>query len=147
MSEPVVEELTAAAEIRAALPVVAQLRPAPEAELLALIERMRERGYRLFALREDGSILAVAGLTVRTNLDHGRHVWVSDLVVDEAHRSQGYGGRLLAWVEEWAQTRDCTCVELASGLWRDRAHDFYEREGMERYCYTFRADLPAESPS
>jgi GNAT superfamily N-acetyltransferase len=89
--------------------------------------------------------LNVAGVVIRTNLYHGRHAWVHDLVVDEPVRGEGHGARLLRWVFEWADDRDCSCVELASGTWRDDAHRFYERVGMEEYCLTFKRDLDAEA--
>ena len=146
MDETQVEELTTEAEFAEAYPVMEQLRPMPEATYLDILDRRLADGYRLFALRSAGQIRALAGLSVETNFDHGKHVWVHDLVVNEPHRGQGDGGRLLEWVADWADERECTCVELASGLWRDRAHEFYEANEMERYCYTFRRDLTAESP-
>lgn len=143
-----VEELTTEAELRAAYPVMEQLRPIGEDVFVSHVEQMQsESGYRLFALRsvDSDAVRALAGVTVQTNLYHGKHAWIHDLVVDEPHRGEGYGGQLLSWVESWADERDCSCVELASGLWRDDAHRFYEREGMEKYCYTFTKDLTADS--
>lgn len=149
MGDTLVDELTSVAELREAYPVMNQLRPVGEAEFIRLVEEMRtSEDYRLFALRDgpDDQIRALAGLAVGTTLYHGKHVWVHDLVVDEPHRGEGYGSQLLAWVEDWADERDCTRVELASGLWRDEAHEFYEQNGMERYCYTFKSELSADSP-
>ena len=141
-------ELTGEAELREAYPVMEQLRPVGEEEFLELVDTMRdESGYQLFALRDgpDDEIRALAGIVVQTNLYHGKHAWVQDLVVDEPYRGEGYGTTVLAWVEEWAEERDCSCFELASGLWRDEAHRFYEQVGMEKYCYTFKKDLSAPS--
>lgn len=148
MQTGAIVELTTEPELREAYPIVDQLRPVGEERFLELIDVMRdEAGYRLYGLRgDDGTLLAVAGVVVQTNLYHGRHAWVHDLVVDEPERGQGHGGRLLSWLFEWADERDCSCVELASGLWRDEAHRFYEDLDMEKYCYTFKRDLAAESP-
>lgn len=149
MDEPIVEELTSESEIGEAYTVMKQLRPIDRDEYLRLVDTMRaEDGYRLFALRdgESGTIRALAGLEAGTTLYHGKHVWVHDLVVDEPHRNEGYGSQMLDWIEEWAEERDCTRFELASGLWRDRAHEFYEDNGMDRYCYTFKKELSAEAP-
>lgn len=143
-----ITEVTDEDAIRACHPLMAQLRPVDEATFMTLIDRMRnEEGYRLFRMDDAaGDPVALAGLVVTTNLYHGTHAWVHDLVVDEPRRGSGYGGRLLDWVAEWADERDCSCVELASGLWREDAHRFYEANGMERYCYTFKRDLDAPSP-
>lgn len=151
MDDTRIEELTTTAELREAHPVMEQLRPIDEERYLDLIEEMRsEDDYRLFALRDgsdgDGEIRALAGLEMGTTLYHGKHVWLHDLVVDEPHRGEGYGSRFLGWVGEWADKRGCSRVELASGLWRDEAHEFYEQNGMDRYCYTFKLELSTESP-
>lgn len=149
MDDPVIEELTSDVALREAYPVMEQLRPVGEEAFLRLVDEMRSaERYRLFAVRdgEHGSIRGLVGLAIGTNLYHGKHVFVYDLVVDEPHRGDGYGSWLLGWVEEWAEEHDCTRYELASGLWRDRAHEFYEANGMERYCYTFKKELSAATP-
>lgn len=88
------------------------------------------------------AFVAVAGVRTSTTLYHGKHAWVYDLVTRPERRSEGHGRRLLSFVESWAAARDCAVVELASGLWRDDAHRFYEdRVDYERYCYTFKKDL------
>ncbi|WP_299234756.1 GNAT family N-acetyltransferase [Natronomonas sp.] len=147
MAGPDIVELTTEAQLRDAYPIMDQLRPVGEDRFVELVGTMSaESGYRLFALRVDGDVRGLAGVVVETNLYHGTHAWVHDLVVDEPHRGRGHGDALLSWVESWAENRGCSCVELASGLWREEAHGFYEDRGMERYCYTFKTDLPADSP-
>ncbi|SNR25418.1 GNAT family N-acetyltransferase [Halorubrum vacuolatum] len=143
-----ITELTDEDAIRACHPLMAQLRPVDEATFMTLIDRMRRgEGYRLFRMEDAaGDPVALAGLVVTTNLYHGKHTWVHDLVVDEPRRGSGYGGRFLEWIADWADERDCSCVELASGLWRENAHRFYEANDMERYCYTFKRDLDTPSP-
>lgn len=141
-------ELTDESDLRWAYPVMKQLRLIDEAEFLELVDAMRdESGYQLFGGVEDNEVRAVAGVVVRTNLYHGRHAWVHDLVVDETYRGAGYGSQLLSWLESWAEKQNCTCLELASGLWRKRAHSFYEKAGMEKYCLTFKKELSADAPA
>lgn len=140
MENETIDKLEGESELREAYPIVDQLRPVGEERFLELVAEMREEsGYQIYGLRgEHGSLIAIAGIVVQTNLYHGTHVWVHDLVVDEQSRGNGYGSMVLSWVFDWADERDCTCVELASGLWRDDAHRFYEDLDMEKYCYTFK---------
>lgn len=141
-----VVEITTEAELREVYPIMKQLRPIGEETFLEVVETMRdESGYQLFALRDDGAYRGLASIVVETNMYHGKHAWVHELVVDETHRGEGYGSQFLSWIEDWAEERDCSCFELASGLWRDEAHEFYEDNDMEKYCYTFKKDLSAES--
>ncbi|AUV81937.1 GNAT family N-acetyltransferase [Salinigranum rubrum] len=156
-TETHVVELTSEAQWRAIHPVMSQLRPLDVETFLDHVRVMAGEGYRLFGLYEgsgdDGGDgggervdvadpVALAGVRLSTTLYHGRHAWVYDLVTREDRRSEGHGAELLAFVEEWARDHDCAVVELASGLWRDDAHRFYEEHvDYERYCYTFKKDL------
>lgn len=146
MGESTVEELVTDADIKSAYSVMSQLRDLDERSYLSLVDQMRqERNYRLFAYRSaTGVIRGVAGIVVQTNLAHGRYAWLIDLVVDEPHRSKGIGAELLDWLASWAAERGCNCLELPSGISREAAHQFYEREGMEKFCYTFIKDLDPE---
>lgn len=156
-SETHVVELTSEAQWREVHPVMSQLRPLDVEPFIEHVRVMAGEGYRLFGLFEGGgdgeapvesveNLLALAGVRLSTTLYHGRHAWVYDLVTHEDRRSEGHGAELLSFVEEWAREHDCTVVELASGLWRDDAHRFYEEHvDYDRYCYTFKKDLVDES--
>ncbi|WP_136591840.1 GNAT family N-acetyltransferase [Salinigranum halophilum] len=153
-SETHVVELTSEAQWREIHPVMSQLRPLDVETFLDRLRVMAGEGYRLFGLYEGDQggaragtddLLALAGVRLSTTLYHGRHAWVYDLVTREDRRSEGHGADLLAFVEGWARDHDCTVVELASGLWRDDAHRFYEDHvDYDRYCYTFKTDLVDE---
>lgn len=140
MADTAIRELTTEAEWREAFPVLRELRDhLTEETYLAYLAEMREEGYRLFAAFEAGEVLAVAGAGIRTNFYNGRHLFVYDLVTRQDRRSEGHGGRLMGFLADWARERDCECITLESGLWREDAHRFYEdRLGMDRYCYTFK---------
>ena len=140
MADTEIRELTTEAERREAFPVLRELRDRlTEENYLAHLGEMREEGYRLFAVFEDGEIIAVAGAGVRTNFYNGRHLFVYDLVTRPDRRSEGHGGRLMAFLADRARERECESITLESGLWREDAHRFYEdRLGMDRYCYTFK---------
>lgn len=58
---------------------------------------------------------------------------INGLVVAEAHRSLGAGARLLAAAEDWARKQSCKGMLVRSNVIRERAHQFYERNGYEHY--------------
>ncbi len=91
-----------------------------------LIPEMRAAGYRMFAVREEGSIVAVAGIQRLTNLYYGRHFYVYDLSVTEGARSKGHGESLLRYVEGVARGEGCGYVALACGREREDALRFYQ---------------------
>lgn len=143
MTESTIRELTSESEWIEAFPVYQQLRPElTEAEYLDSLERMSRSGYRLFGLFADESLVSVAGAEILVNMDHGRHLWVWDLVTDADARSQGHGRRLLEYLEDWAESRRCERIVLESGLQREEAHRFYEeRTDMEKRSYVFTQNL------
>jgi GNAT superfamily N-acetyltransferase len=58
---------------------------------------------------------------------------VNGLVVAEGQRSLGAGARLLAAAEDWARKHGCKSMSVRSNVIRERAHQFYERNGYEHY--------------
>jgi GNAT superfamily N-acetyltransferase len=58
---------------------------------------------------------------------------VNGLVVDEKARSRGVGARLLEAAEKWARNMGCGGMSVRSNVIRDRAHEFYLRQGYEHY--------------
>ena len=118
--------------------VMAELRPHVKREaFLATVRAMEPDGFRLAFIRDGGRVVAVAGYRVSTNLFYGKHLYVDDLVTAETERSKGHGRVLLAWLRALAVEKGCDAFHLDSGVQRKRAHQFYEREGMELSSYHF----------
>lgn len=131
------------AAIRRCYPVMAQLRPhLEEEEFVARVRRQEASGYRLAYLAVQGAVRSVAGYRVLEMLVRGRHLYVDDLVTDEAYRSQGYGDELFDWLLAQAREAGCTRLELDSGVQRYGAHRFYFRRMMHIASYHF--TMPVE---
>ncbi|WP_279387664.1 GNAT family N-acetyltransferase [Natrarchaeobius chitinivorans] len=64
-----------------------------------------------------------------------------EIVVDDSHRKEGYGTRLVKFVEEWAKENDCEYVALASPLAKDDVHQFYEDSDYEKWGYVIEKQL------
>ncbi len=136
-------ELKTEAELHEGYPVMHELRThLSEEQYMALLAEMRPRGYRQFAVRDEGSIVAIAGIFFNVNLYYGHYLWVYDLITTAAARSKGYGQALLGHMEELARAAGCDTIALASGVQRIDAHRFYEqRMGFDRPSYTFKKTL------
>jgi GNAT superfamily N-acetyltransferase len=109
-------------------------------------ERLREAtgspGSAVLAAEDAGAVIAFC--TAYLDLDSvrfGQRCWVEDFAVDPERRSQGVGTLLLDAAKEWARRAGATHLELDSGLAREHAHRFYEREGGTRQSYTFGWEL------
>jgi GNAT superfamily N-acetyltransferase len=130
------------AEIIACYPVMRELRPhLLEAEFLSRIRGLENTGYRLAFVQQSEGVVAVAGFWIRENLAWGRFMYIDDLVTLASHRSKGIGARFLAWLREYAIKEGCRELHLDSGVQRESAHRFYEREGMSMLGYHFAVNL------
>lgn len=144
MDKLTINELQSRDEILEAFPIMNQLRThLNEATYLDLVIEAKEKDrYRLFALYNQGEIVAVTGFKPMITLYYGRFVWVCDLVTDSSKRANGYGKRLLSYVHKWAKENKYESVALSSGLERINAHRFYEEKmGYNKVSYVFKKPL------
>lgn len=123
---------TGDADVEIVFPVIQELRD--QLSLGTFSARYRgmhqEDGFRIVALFVGDECRAAAGYRLVLNLAHGRSLYVDDLVTGAKWRSHGYGAALLGYLVDLARERDVECVRLDSGVQREDAHRFYEREGM-----------------
>lgn len=131
------------ATLRAAWPVVAQLRPHLDADrFVAQALRQQAEGWRATVLYDADAIpRAFAGWRVQEMLAHGRLLYVDDLVTDADARSGGHGKALLDWLKAQAVALGCASLQLDSGTQRIDAHAFYLRERLRIVAFHFKAAL------
>jgi ribosomal protein S18 acetylase RimI-like enzyme len=99
----------------------------------------------LVAVRHD-RVLGTADTVIVPNLTHGGKPWaiVENVAVDEAHRRNGVGTRLMLEIERRVQQERCYKIQLLSRKGRQVAHAFYEALGYEATAEGFRRyfDIP-----
>jgi GNAT superfamily N-acetyltransferase len=83
------------------------------------------------------------GVTHRDTLISSGRADVEGLVVEDEFRSNGIGEMLLESAEAWARRRNCTTLRVLSNTVRERAHEFYRRQGYDvlKTEYVFRKSL------
>ena len=135
------------AEIAATFEVMQQLRPHLQREAyVATMHALRASdGLELLALRDAGTVRAVATYRVMNMLYCGRLLYIDDLVTDESARSRGYGAQLMARLRQVGRELGCSQIQLISHVRRESAHRFYFREGLGIECFHFRAGLDEAS--
>ena len=84
--------------------------------------------------------LCTAYITIES-VRFGRRCLVEELAVDPERRSEGIGAALLDAAKAWARGAGATHLELDSGLAREDAHRFYEREKPSWKSYSFGWEL------
>lgn len=126
------------AEILQAATVLLQLRPQYTlASILAQISKQQASGYQLAIAKLNDAVICAAGFVMTEKLAWGKHLYVDDLVTDEASRSLGAGQAVIDWLKDYAREQGCSELHLDSGVQRKDAHRFYAREGFDRTSYHF----------
>ena len=97
----------------------------------------REDTLALLAV-DDGRVVGFVDLEFRQRLNFREpQAWVPDLIVTEDARSRGAGKALVAEALTRSQERGCWSLALESANWRERAHAFYVREGLQDTAHAF----------
>lgn len=137
----VIQELSELTEFKAAYPFVRQLRQTlSQAAYLDFVQKIP--GYRAFVIVNQGKIISYAGFAEQINMYEGKHLFIYELLTNEAHRDLGYGKLLVETIEQEGKARGCQMLVLTSGLARKEAHRFYlEKMGMTQSSLVFRKDL------
>lgn len=140
---PTIHQIRAPEDVKRCYPVMVQLRThlTEEAFVERALRQLSEQPYHLAAVLENDMVVAVAGYRYGENLVDGRYMYVDDLVTDEAHRSQQYGGLLFDWLVDEARRNGCVHFSLDSGVHRFAAHRFYLNKRMEIRSHHFSLPL------
>jgi len=117
------------------------LRTALPADYRGKMERVFAGGGQMCVAVEGERVLGIAVYRISENTFAGLHLYVDDLVTDEAERSKGVGQTLMSHLERLARQSGCEKLVLDSGTQRRQAHKFYFREGMVVTSFHFEKPL------
>jgi GNAT superfamily N-acetyltransferase len=99
---------------------------------LRLILEQPSRG-RIFDLRTDDQIIGMVNLLFTISTAVGGHViLLEDLIVHPDHRAQGYGGRLLEYVNSFAKRKGFLRITLLTVRVSEDSQAFFESHGFQR---------------
>lgn len=108
--------------------------PATKKEIVARMKRLTPaRQHALFVAELAGYVIGWVHVTASRLLEVAPRAEVNGLIVDETARSGGVGELLLQEGEKWAKRAGCHSMSVRSNVKRDRAHQFYEKNGYEHY--------------
>lgn len=79
----------------------------------------------------EGQIVGCIGLYVFRSVVQDICAGISGLIIDQQIRSHGVGKALLDAAEKWARSLGCNAVSVHSNVTRERAHQFYIRNGYD----------------
>jgi GNAT superfamily N-acetyltransferase len=109
--------------------------PTTAAEIKRRMGKLRGASHDALFVAEslDTGVVGWAHVSVTHLVEAGTRAELNALIVAEGERSLGAGAQLLAAVESWARKNGCPGMSVRSNVIRDRAHQFYLRNGYENY--------------
>jgi GNAT superfamily N-acetyltransferase len=108
--------------------------PATKQEIVERMKRLVPASqHALFVAERAGSVIGWVSVTASRLIELERRAELNGLVVDEAARSEGAGRLLLEAAENWARRAGCRSMSVRSNVKRERAHEFYEKNGYGHY--------------
>jgi GNAT superfamily N-acetyltransferase len=109
--------------------------PAKPGEIVHRLRQIKppSRHAVLVAESLEGRVIGWLHVSVEPLLETELRAEVNGLVVADDERSRGAGRLLLQAAEEWARKHGCKNMSVRSNVIRERAHQFYMRNGYEHY--------------
>lgn len=87
----------------------------------------------LLVAEEQGNIVGLLHMRMEFQLHHcGKVAEILELIVSQEVRSKGIGAALLKAARAQAVQQHCIQFEVTSNRKREKAHRFYQREGLEQ---------------
>ena len=87
----------------------------------------------LLVAEEQGDIVGLLHMRMEFQLHHcGKVAEILELIVSQEVRSKGIGAALLKAARAQALQQHCIQFEVTSNRKREKAHRFYQREGLEQ---------------
>ncbi len=127
------------------------LRFAREKDLAVLVQLLEELGYSsdektirnrlskirsrngqvIVAVNDDEQVVGCVQAYLDLRLAEGEMGEIVSLVVKNDVRGQGIGKQLLQEAKNWIAEKGCTKIRVRANVKRDRAHQFYKRQGFD----------------
>lgn len=97
-----------------------------------------DTGLRFFIGEQDGKVVCFASVAVRKSLwAQGKIAHIDELIVSQDGRSNGIGTMIVGEIEKIMVAEGCVKLEVDTAMDRQRAHEFYRRNGFSERAYIF----------
>jgi len=109
--------------------------PTTPAQVVKRLRTLRPASQHAVFVAETkaGGVVGWLHISIVWLLESEARAEVNALVVSASQRSLGSGTQLLAAAEAWSKKQRCRTVNVRSNVTRERAHNFYLRNGYEHY--------------
>ncbi|WP_428026669.1 GNAT family N-acetyltransferase [Arcobacter sp.] len=106
------------------------------------IKYLNNENFYSIVAQDDDLIVGCLNLRVEYQLHHVEKIAeIMELAVKNEYRSKGVGKKLLDKANKISKENNCLQIEVCCNQIREKAHKFYQREGMKNTHFKFTMDL------
>ncbi|WP_316345323.1 GNAT family N-acetyltransferase [Clostridium sp.] len=103
-----------------------------------IMQMQEESNYNIFIALQNNQVVGFIGIQISLAFEiSGKIMRIIALSISEKYQKQGIGRKLMQAAEEYGKMKQVTAVVLNSGLSREGAHKFYEKQGFYKKGYSF----------
>jgi ribosomal protein S18 acetylase RimI-like enzyme len=106
-----------------------------------LIYDMRDMEYKMIGLMDNEKLITYAGISIQTNLYHKRHLYIFELVTDEAYRLRKYANMMMEYLQDYAKMGMCENIVSSFGLKNTNANKFYKEQGFSKKNFEYLKEI------
>jgi len=109
--------------------------PTTPAAIAKILHKLKSGAPNALFVAESSTagVIGWTHVSVAHLLETGTRAEINGLVVADGHRSLGAGALLLDAAEAWARKHGAHEMSVRSKVERERAHQFYARQGYDHY--------------
>jgi GNAT superfamily N-acetyltransferase len=121
------------------LPIIQELLPFVKKKeiLLDNFKLLSSWGRVFIGVEKDGQPVAFCQIHLDQNLEGLKSLIVDELVVSKEFQSQGIGGMVLKYIEDYASKKELLIIDISSSIKRKQAHKFYEKNNYTKSYFGF----------
>ena len=106
-----------------------------------LIYNMRDMEYKMIGLMDNEKLITYAGISIQTNLYHKRHLYIFELVTDEAYRLRKYANMMMEYLQDYAKMGMCENIVSSFDLKNTNANKFYKEQGFSKKNFEYLKEI------
>ena len=103
-----------------------------------ITQMQKDGNYQINVATKNGSIIGFIGISMGFAFEiPGRVMNIIALAVSARHQGSGVGSALMRMAEDLGRANHVSAILVNSGMSREAAHRFYEKQGFNKKGYGF----------
>ena len=130
-------------EILIIIPLLQKLEENPVSEpiLKERVLAMAKENYECLGIYDATKLIGICGLWFQTRHYAGKNMELDHVYIDDAYRSKGVGKKMIQFLTEYANKKECSWMELNTYVHNFPSHKFYYNQGFVAKGYHFVKEL------